>query len=231
MLLTGPRNVARLRQWKPQCLLTSARSAHLDRVPALYNLISSPNHDSIACNLLLSTRVSARSFATGTEGRPASRPKAHTGRTPAKRQSTAKPAGSTTKKAPTSTKKASKPKKKPAKKSKKPKKKAVKTKAKPKRKPRVLTDKQKQAKETKAKRERIRLLKEKALSPPSPGCKTAWLVFHSEHSKGQKGSNATGISKEVAAEFKQITPEQREVRSINQLLIPHRIPCSSFATN
>lgn len=225
MLLTGSRNIARLRQWKPQCLLTSARSAQLDRIPVLYNLISFPDHDSIAYSSLLSTRLSVRCFATGTEGRPASRPKAHTGRTPAKRQSTAKQAGSTTKKAATSTKKASKPKKKPAKKSKKPKKKVVKTKAKPKRTTRVLTEKQKQAKETKAKGEKIRLLKEKALTPPSAGSKSAFLVFHSEHSKNHKGIRATEISKEISTKWKQITPEQREVRSISQLLILHSLSC------
>lgn len=207
MLLGGVRSLARIHQLHPQCLRSTIRAAHLDRVPALYSLISSLKNDPNAFYSLAGTRSSAHTFATKPAGQPASRPKAHTGRTPAKRKPATKAATSTSKAAAGTKKKAAKPKKKPAKKAVKSK---AKAKAKPK--PKVLTDEQKKAKADKQKREHIKKLKKIALTPPNPGRGNAWMVFSGEKAKSSSLAETGAQMKEKSRAWKQITPEQREVR-------------------
>jgi hypothetical protein len=202
------------------CLSHCPRSLPLtiQRVVILYNL----------------TTPIVRHYAT----EPVSRPKAHTGRTTSTRKprAAAKPTGSTstsseagpsTTKPRTREKAKAKPKSKPKAKSKaKPKTKQVKSKAKskakrgtkakpkPKRKTRKpLTDHQKTLAAAKKTRDEIKALNEKALTLPKGLPSTAYQVLLVEKSKGTKGlvGGAPAMAKEVSAQYKALSVEQREV--------------------
>jgi outer membrane biosynthesis protein TonB len=202
------------------CLSHCPRSLPLtiQRVVILYNL----------------TTPIVRHYATT----PVSRPKAHTGRTTSTRKprAAAKPTGSTStsseagpsKTKPRTREKAkAKPKSKPKAKSKaKPKTKQVKSKAKskakrgtkakpkPKRKTRKpLTDHQKTLAAAKKTRDENKALNEKALTLPKGLPSTAYQVLLVEKSKGTKGlvGGAPAMAKEVSAQYKALSVEQREV--------------------
>ena len=154
-----------------------------------------------------------RSYAT----RPASRPKAHTGRTTSsprvKKPKATEKAGEiqttakvTKPKAPTKTKTASKTKA------------ATKVKAKPKAKSRTkpkakvrakkpVTEEQKAAAALKKQSAHVRELKKLALSPPKLKPNSAWLVLTSEMAKERKRIAA----KEAAEKYKSLVPEEKEV--------------------
>lgn len=103
---------------------------------------------------------------------------------------------------------------KPKKPVKKVKKKLAKPKAtKPKKKPikKVLSD------DAKA-RIQVKVLKEKALSPPTEKAMTRWQVFVQDHIKatGASGPKPEGLgaaATAAAAKYKTLSPEEREVRS------------------
>jgi outer membrane biosynthesis protein TonB len=98
--------------------------------------------------------------------------------------------------------KAKKPVKKPAKK------KPAKPKAKKTKKPvkKVLTDDQKE-------RVAIKVLKQKALSPPAGLPENAWMVLIRENRALTKGSNNVGeFSTAISAKYKSLSPEEKEVR-------------------
>ena len=172
--------------------------------------------------------VGYRNYATAKA--PVSRPKAHTGRTPASKKkapaagkavptktvavespalvkvTAKKPAAkkSATKK--TATKQAKpRPKAKPKAKSK-PKSKPKKV---VKKKPRTVSDRQIKLRAAKTKRTNLVELKKTALERPKLLPETAWLALTLEHLKGKPG----GIKpKETSAIYKNLTPEEREVR-------------------
>ena len=137
-----------------------------------------------------------RTYATSAATKPASRPKAHTGRTPAKR----------TRATTTTTPKKAGPRvvaSKPAPRTKK----AVKPRAKPKTKKRTVTKvAQKKLEVTKA-----RDLKEKALlNPPKQLPATAWTIVFSEGAA--KGTRVTGDNARSAAQrYRNWSPEEHEV--------------------
>lgn len=129
----------------------------------------------------------ARSYATSS-AKPASKPKAHTGRTAAKR---------TTKK--TSTKPKAQPKKK--------KKKSVKAKPKPKK---VKKEPSEATLKRRASKKRVEL-KERALHNKEPKrlADNPWTVF--AQSSLNKGESLTTRATALGASWKQISPEEREV--------------------
>ena len=130
----------------------------------------------------LSNGILHQGFATKA---PASKPKAHTGRT-------------TTRKKASSTKKAAPKKKRTARKVAK---KIVKKASKPRVK-KVLSDEEKQ-------KLKIRELRAKALTTPHGLPATAWAVLVSEITK--KSSNVVSGVKEAAVKYKNLLPEEREV--------------------
>ena len=143
-----------------------------------------------------------RTFADGKPGRPAGRPKAHTGRTAAKR--------TTTKKAAVKPKPKSKAKATPAKKAKaKPK---PKVKAKPKPRKRELSATAKKLKEQKERSE----LKKQALLTGSPKALpySAWTVFFVEKGpkKGEAVDKTGNRVKAAGQEYRNMSSEEREVR-------------------
>lgn len=162
-----------------------------------------------------------RSFAT----KPASRPKAHTGRTTSKPRkkatTTTKPAASKTSSSKTSSTVKAKPGPKPGSKNTKPKslrkarttaKAKPKTRAKSKAKPKVrvkkvLTAEQVAKASSKKERARITELKGQSLTPPKLLPATAYLVVNAELAKASHGIK----SKEAAAKYKSFTPEELEV--------------------
>ena len=207
--MLAPTSLAIGRLTSQQCLAhcRSSLPLSLQRVAILYRL-SAPI---------------ARQYAT----QPVSRPKAHTGRATSTRKprAAAKPteAAATTSKASSSKAKpktAGKPKAKPKAKTKaksKGKTKATrktKAKAKPKKKTRKpLTDKQKTAAAAKKTKDEVKALKAKLLKPPHRLPAIAYQVLLLEHSKGTKGlvGGATGMAKEMSAQYKALSTEQREV--------------------
>jgi len=87
------------------------------------------------------------------------------------------------------------------------KKKAAKPKAKKPKKPvkKVLTDDQKD-------RVVVKVLKEKALSPPAGLPETAWMTMVKDNAALAKGStNINDFSKEMSARYKALSPEEKEV--------------------
>ena len=145
-----------------------------------------------------------RTYATA--GKPVGQPKAHTGRTPAKRTTTKKTTATTTpKKAAPKRAAAAKPKPKP--------KRTAKAKAKPKTKPkkRVLSangQARKQATERTA-------LRKKALlhAAPKQLPASAWAVCFVEHApkKGEQVTIDGGSAKRASQAFKSLSPEEHEV--------------------
>lgn len=146
--------------------------------------------------------ITPRSYATSTARKPAGRPKAHTGRTPAKRTTkaaTAKKPGPKT--AAGKAKVGAKPK-------------AKKAKAKPKKAVKKTVKKA----PTKSALNKERVAKEKSLkeaallNPPKALPANAWAVYFTEAQKGKHSFDRSGqITKEAAQNFKDITPEQKEV--------------------
>ena len=152
--------------------------------------------------------VRSRLYATDTPSSRPSRPKAHTGRTPASTRTASKGTSPGTAKSRSNSKSAlqnGKVKAKPKQK--------TKAKAKPKRKPKkrkVLSE------EAKAKLERRKhLLKERQLKetallhPPKQLPGTAYLVLTTEASG--KGQKLAEVSKEVSAKYRNLAPEEHEV--------------------
>jgi hypothetical protein len=146
----------------------------------------------------------ARAYATATAAaRQPGKPKAHTGRATASRR---QPPKATTATKPNATKK-------PA-----PKKGAAKRTARPKAKPkaktaprrrRVLTDKQKAARDKKTSAGKLKELKAKALlKPPKRLPGTAYLVLTSE----ENGSSVIDRARAASAKYKNLSPEEHEVR-------------------
>ena len=164
------------------------------------------------------SQTSCRGYAT----KPVSRPKAHTGRTTSTRTRKPKATKTTTttatsaKKKPAGTKSTKAKKAAPKKKAKKVKK-AANLKAKPKRttrKKKPLTEEQAAAAAEKKKRKLIRTLKADALKPPKALPATAFQVLIAE-TAGQTGSGVE-LLKEKVAKYKQLVPEQLEVRTVIQ---------------
>lgn len=148
--------------------------------------------------------ISTRTYATAAARKPASRPKAHTGRTAAKRTTKA----ATTKKPGPKT---------PAGKARvgaKPKAKTTKAKAKLKPKPKTPVKKT----PTKRALDKERVAKEKALKEaalldsPKQLPASAWQVFFGESLKGSHGPSETPqMAKDAGQKYKNITPEEKEV--------------------
>lgn len=159
-----------------------------------------------------------RSLAT----KPASRPKAHTGRTTSKPRkkatTTTKTTAETASKTPSAAKEKAKAKPK-AKPKTKPKARTTakakpKTRAKSKAKPKVRVKKPRTAEQVakaNAKKERARIteLKKKALTVPKALPRTAYSVVHTEVARANHGL----APKEAAAKYKALTPEELEVTS------------------
>lgn len=131
----------------------------------------------------------ARTYATATK-KPASRPKQHTGRAPAKR--TTKPATKAT------------PKKKPA--AKKPKKRVVKKAT-----PRAKKEPSKAALLKKKRKEQADLKAAALLTEPKNLPSTPFQLVLVEESKASKG-NVTGSAAAASSKYKNLTLEEREVR-------------------
>ena len=153
--------------------------------------------DSSAAKSHGTTLQTLRRYATATVT-TASKPKAHASRAPAKR---------TTKKTTTKTK--AKPKAKKTTKK-------VKAKAKPKPKPKkVKKAPSKTAVIAKERADRAALRQRAAIgADPKPLAEAAWPIYVSQNSS--KGQKATDNIKSVAASYKRITPEEREVLHIPQ---------------
>lgn len=154
--------------------------------------------------------IATRSYATKAAAKPASRPKAHTGRTPAKRSTktstSSKPGPKTAagkkavgRKPKTTTRKTTKAATKTAPK---PRKSAVK---KPPSAAALLRERRARDKE----------LKEKALlnsATPKTLPSSAWTVIFSEAQTGSHSfGDASNIAKEAAQKFRNLTPEEKEV--------------------
>ena len=194
---------------------TGFSSSCVDRVPAFYNIFQSQHKSDILLKSSLITPILRRSYAQ----RAVSRPKAHTGRTttaarkaPTTSKTTAakKPAPKkTTPKAVPKAKSKAKPRIKPKPKPAKKKKAKAKPKPKPKKPKKVLTEAQKSASTKKQ-------LKATALKPPHRVASTTWSVYLAEKVRGADSAGArrdvTALSKAASAEYKQLTPEQLEVR-------------------
>ena len=168
---------------------------------------SADGRDSISnqpCSVTSRFVLPIRSYATA--GKPVGRPKAHTGRAPAKRTTTKKTTATTTpKKAAPKRAAAAKPKAKP--------KRAAKAKAKPKAKPRkrVLTARGQARKESAGRN----ALKNKALlhAAPKQLPASAWQVCFAEHAP-KKGESVTidgSSAKRASRAFKTMSPEEHEV--------------------
>ena len=147
----------------------------------------------------------ARTYATAV-GRPASRPKQHTGRTPAKRTTT-----TTKKAAPAKTSVAKTAKKpvtrKPA--AKKPKKRIVKKAT-----PKVKKEPSKAALLRKARKDKADARSLALLEEPKQLPSTAFQVLLVEEIKGKKRSVTTGATA-VSSKYKNLTLEEREVRTFS----------------
>lgn len=171
--------------------------------------------------------IARRAYATA---KPVSRPKAHTGRTTTSPRKKAvpkiaaakKPAVAKPKAAKKSTKSKPKPKPKPKPKVKpkaKPKKLKAKPKAKPKAKRKVLTDVQKTKLVAAKEKLTVKKLKELALTPPhGPARSTAWLIVHDEAIKERDPASGIQLATKAAStKYKNLTPEQLEVYTNNNL--------------
>ena len=164
-----------------------------------------PNRSTHTVPRALSIR-STRSYATEGAAKPRGRPKAHTGREPAKRKPVAK-------KQPTAADA-------PAKKNAGRPKKATKAKSKPKPKPKPkkttlsVTAQKKQASQAQ------KALREKALlHPPKKLPETAWTVLFVENApKKGSGGNVASSAKGASEQYKNLSPEEHEV-------------CHAFAAN
>jgi len=152
--------------------------------------------------------ISTRTYATTAAGKPASRPKAHTGRTPAKRTS----------KAATTDKPGPKTPEGKAKVGAKPKAKTTKAKAKPKPKPTPKPKKPVKKAPSQSALNKERVTKEKALKEAalldSPKLLPAatWPVFFAEsmgvpHDK----RDTTRMAQDASQKFKDLRPEEKEV--------------------
>ena len=161
-----------------------------------------------------------RNYAT----KPVSRPKAHTGRTtrsPRNANSTTK-SESTRASSDDTVLEKTKPKIKANVKSKsRPKTKAkprTKAKAKAKSRPKKTrvakkpqTEEQKVAAAQKAKRKKILILKKDALRPPTRPASSAWQAILNEKLSSKRGASLIDLVKEASREYKNLTPEGREV--------------------
>lgn len=183
---------------------------------ARVNSTSNPDHDTTTSRSSLQSKsiyfVATRSYATGAAAKPASRPKAHTGRTPAAKRSTKSSTSSkpgpktaagkkavgrkpkattakTVKRTRTATKTATKPRKPAVKKP--PTAIAL-------RKQRVAKDKE---------------LKQKALlDSPKKLPQNSWAVVFSEAQTGSHSlEQSSQVAKDAAQKFRNLTPEQKEV--------------------
>ena len=211
----------------------NVRYLALQRVSAIFAALSSSSRP--IPSQTINSISSYRRYATTTT-KAVSRPKAHTGRTTSttKKSAAKKPATKTVKK-PTKTKAkktAVKPKAKSKSKSK--------TKAKPKtrsktKKPVKRNVKRRTKKpltEKEAKNKKIRELKAKALQFPKQQPASAWLAFSNNYLKENKkpGEKIPGVMKEAAAKYKNIIPEEREVRNplptINCPQTSHSLRCN-----
>lgn len=177
--------------------------------PWLARVNSTTNNDNGVDSTRLCLRSQSRStvatrfYATGSTAKPASRPKAHTGRTPAKRSTKASTSSKPGPKTPAGKKAVGR---KP--KTKKPK---AATKPKPKK---QTTKKPPSATSLLAKRRvQDKELKQKALlDSPKKLPATAWAVIFSEaQTKGQPFSQASNVTKEAAQKLRNLTPEEKEV--------------------
>lgn len=171
--------------------------------------------------------ISTRNYATTTAKAPAGRPKAHTGRTPARKTATSKPGPKTAEgksKVGRKPKAQSKAKPKP-----KPKKKVVAKK--PARKPKKPSTPQAVARAEKLKANKeIRELKGKALlDSPKALPHSAWHVIFTEFQNAAKGSGTpvTATTKEAVAKLKSLTPEEQEVGPLTMRLLQRQILTSS----
>lgn len=199
----------RLPQLRLQCSgghRATPNTSNIERVAALYNVLQTHNISYLPLKTILVTPIIARTYAGASAGRPASRPKAHTGRTT-----------TAARRAPTTSKTSAAKKPPPKKTTPKPKPKA-KSKAKPRIKPKPKPAKKAKAKPRKALTEKqksaraVKNLKATALATPHGVPSTAWSVFYVEHLKQQGGTNRLGpVMKEAGAKWKQIMPEQLEV--------------------
>ncbi|KAG8525564.1 uncharacterized protein KY384_009208 [Bacidia gigantensis] len=203
MIFQSGRSIACLSQLKVQCLHSrqSLVSSKVDRVAGAIALLSPYS----ALSSYLCASVSARTYA----GRPASRPKQHTGRSTSTRVPKAaskKPAAQPAAKSATKTKKAT-PKKPKAKRARKAKPKS-KSKAK-----KTLTEAQKASRAVKERRNQIQKYKAQALTPPSSRSRTtAWTVFAAESVKGTKGTKPAMASafKDAGVKYRSFQPEDLE---------------------
>lgn len=184
------------------------------RVPQSPSSNRSSTRPQCASTTLSTAFQQVRTFADGKPGRPVGRPKAHTGRTPAKRTTTA------TKKAAAKPKPKATPKPKP-----KPKRKAkAAPKPKPKPKKRELSVTAKKRQEAKERTE----LKQQALLTGAPKAlpDNAWTVFFVEKGpkKGEAVDKTGSRAKSAGQEYRTMSAEEREVRQNMQDL-------HSFRTN
>ena len=152
--------------------------------------------------------VATRSYATSATAKPVSRPKAHTGRTPAKRTRTAAPKKPGPKTAAGKKAVGRKPKPKP---------KAKKAPAKPKPKPRKPAVKKVPSKTAlnQARIAKEKAVKEKALlDTPKKLSETPWTIIFAEAQTGSKAGEQTGNAKIAGEKLKNLTPEEKEVSTI-----------------
>lgn len=225
MIFRGGRSITRLPQLSLQCAGNRRAlfsPSNLERVPALYNVLSSQYDASTALKTYLITPVVRRTYTD----KPVSRPKAHTGRTTTAARKA--PTTSATKAAKKPAAKKTTPKAIPKTKAKprikaKPKaRKKAKAKPKPKPKRKVLTDKQKTAREANKVKDEIKALKVKALlGVPKKLPASAWTVFQAERVKAQAGGAAKlgQIAKESSVVYKQLSPEQLEVNFLQSVVL------------
>ena len=206
MIFQGGKTAARLPQLHIQCFggrRATLNISNIERVAALYNASRSNGVAALLTNPSLIAPIAVRTYTD----RPVSRPKAHTGRTTAAARKA--PTTSKTKAAKEPATRTKTAKAKPASKSKvKPKRKPKPKPAKKVRKPKALTEEQKKEK-------RIKDLKVKALSAPHGLPATAWVVFAAEKTREKRNESLAQSVKAASAQYKALTPEQLEVRSLS----------------
>ena len=201
----------RLPQLQLQCLggyRATTRIPNIERVTALCDVLQSHNISFLPLKTIFITPATARTYAGRPTGRPVSRPKAHTGRTTTAARKA--PTTSVTKAAKKPATKTGAPKAKPK----------ARSKAKPRIKPKPKAAKKARAKpgkkltEAQKKAATVKSLRITALDTPHGVPSTAWQMFAAEkiaQHKGQ-GMNLGTIMKEASTEYKNISPEQLEVR-------------------
>jgi hypothetical protein len=93
------------------------------------------------------------------------------------------------------------------------------TKAAPKKGRKPLTEKQKEAKAASKEREHVKELRDLALKPPRSGrTMSAFQAYLKENTQGKKTNSIAEVMKQLAQEWKTVSPAQHEVSLLNKAM-------------